>query len=839
MTELSDRVRHLISQSKTRLDFAVAIQESRDLVDEIYRDGTLLEMQKRNAVAAVNAAIEVLQNRYDSPSQLGEALESVSDVADVLEEPSAGLLAQWFFHIAYSGQEVAATVIETARRIISKRQSNEKENERELSLALDRYEWLASFGVRPELSRNNAQGVIVATAVRPLSSAAAATLASRASTTIRIADERSGKPAADLVREAIVTCRKLIADARRTNTVNPASFMAQTPSYCVRVTLSSAEDLLRTDAALAELRDELSEEIAYLRADLDAVGFRSSSAVFAQYKRQIDGFRETLLQSIDFKSIRAGLRNLQNAIKDARRGQSGLNQLAAFHANEAWTLTSGLFEDLKKKEQSVDELEHRLVQMQEQIQKLELTGLELSPGPIKKLQADLKSDAPLPTWTEHFPDHATSQQSSKRIQEMRSRLRALWERAAAQEPDRAARFAEACNALAKAINGTENLPGVLPELGELRRSLEEFSPAIQRSHKLHVDEAFRAFRERAKAVGLLNAHFQEIRARIDKAHRRIYSPVDFEDLVARVDLGRRWARLRDFPDESRSSSLRMARTCSTELYKLQTRQRRMMAERETRGAEILRELETDVASSLAEAKATPGSQECWVELVALDQRLREATRFLNNDQLEQLRNALDEGFRRVKEARAAFAIEAGRRFAYYNDLLGEILADLEETPTKDAAFAAIDRLKPLRAQMREENSLLRGQRREIYGLFEVASQAVEEIFERASKESSAIASQLTEDIARFERQVGEASDWDTTFALVSLHKQQSAALRDARLSIAHRKEIRLQLEGIWEDIAEKLQQYRFSRASENIDAAVRRLEQRGWLLVVRDVPRAA
>jgi polyribonucleotide nucleotidyltransferase len=133
----------------------------------------------------------------------------------------------------------------------------------------------------------------------------------------------------------------------------------------------------------------------------------------------------------------------------------------------------------------------------------------------------------------------------------------------------------------------------------------------------------------------------------------------------------------------------------------------------------------------------------------------------------------------------------------------------------------------------------RGRRAEINGTLSAASQAVEEIFERASSESKAATVRLTGEIDRLARLVSDAADWRSTFALIANHKQQSAAVRDGQLSITDRKELRSRLEAIWKDIAEKLQEFRFGRAAENIDATMRRLEQQGWLLFVNDVPRIA
>lgn len=839
MNDLSDRVKRVLSESKTRLDFIDAIQHSRDLIEDIYRDGALLEMQKRNAVTAVSTAIDVLQHRYDSPLYLKEALLSVRDVAHVLQEPPAALLAQWFFHVVYNGHDLDGEAVKIAGRIIARRQPDHKVNERKLKLDLDRYEWLASFGPNPELTRNNAKGVIVATKVLPLPAGTAEAFCMQAFRVLEVADERSKKQPADIARESLMHCRKFILEASQEHSRDPTVFMPQIPSFCARVSLSSIDDMLRTDASLIDIREDLAEEITEFQNQLNVVGFRSSSAVFAQYQHHFESFRESMLQSIDFDALSERLRRLQNAIKNARKGRPGIDHLSTFHANEARTIVSGLFEDLKRKQGSTEELTHRLRQLEEQIEQLERHESALTTGPIKKLQADLKRGTPLVSWVEQFPDRNIAHDASQKFHDMRTRLGALWERVIAEEPARGAQFRPFCTNLTESIRQATELPQLLPELLDLRRSLEEFSAPVQQAQRPCLDEVFRAFRERARNAQLLTDYIRAIHAQIDRAHRRIFSPIDFEDLTTRVSVARRWATLRDFPDASRQVSLQAAKKCMAEIYKLEARQQRMMAERETRAAEIFDELETDVADGVGEAKASPGRQECWDELVVLDRRLREASGLLNDHQRIKLRTALDEGFQKVREARVAFAVEAVRRFAYYNDVLGDILASLEELPTRESAFGAIDRLKPLRASLREERGLLKAQRAEINSMLDAASQAVEEIFESASAESKASATRLSADLDRLERQANEASDWSSAFNLIASHKQQSGAVREARLSIADRKDLRLRLERIWEDVAERLQQFRFSRASENVDAAIRRLEQQGRLLLVTEVPKVA
>src|SRR4051812_19584866 len=137
-TPLSDSIRSALSDSRTRIDFASALEEMGTLIGEINRSGSLLELQKRSALASVQTAIDVLKNRYDSTAAFGEALESVSEVAHVLPEPDAGALAQWFFHLTYAGRDVTPESTAVAAKIIRRRQPDPKANERKLQLDLDR-----------------------------------------------------------------------------------------------------------------------------------------------------------------------------------------------------------------------------------------------------------------------------------------------------------------------------------------------------------------------------------------------------------------------------------------------------------------------------------------------------------------------------------------------------------------------------------------------------------------------------------------------------------------------------------------------------------------------------
>ena len=85
-------------------------------------------------------------------------------------------------------------------------------------------------------------------------------------------------------------------------------------------------------------------------------------------------------------------------------------------------------------------------------------------------------------------------------------LAALWDRSVREEPTRATQFAQSCFSLTDSIRRATEIPSLLPEVLELRRSLDEFSPSTQRLLRTHVDATFAAFRGRAHDTQLLTDH---------------------------------------------------------------------------------------------------------------------------------------------------------------------------------------------------------------------------------------------------------------------------------------------------------------------------------------------
>ena len=191
----------------------------------------------------------------------------------------------------------------------------------------------------------------------------------------------------------------------------------------------------------------------------------------------------------------------------------------------------------------------------------------------------------------------------------------------------------------------------------------------------------------------------------------------------------------------------------------------------------------------------------------------------------------------VRAARKAFAVEATKVFAQYNETLSDTLFGLEDEASKEAAFEAIERIKPIRTSLRVESRLLKRQRDELYALLTQISSSIDEVFEQANAKSAQDFNRLRAEMERFDGQIKAASNWQTANALTDTHKQLSAQIRDADLSMASRKECRAEMDRLFDDIKERLQAFRFTRTqSEDLDSMLARLERQGYLLTVDTVP---
>ena len=252
---------------------------------------------------------------------------------------------------------------------------------------------------------------------------------------------------------------------------------------------------------------------------------------------------------------------------------------------------------------------------------------------------------------------------------------------------------------------------------------------------------------------------------VAKAHRRIFAPIDFDELNERAVKTKQWLNLGIFSETDRRQVAKEIGQRFAEIRRLRFRQEKAIAERQTKANELAAQLQHEIAEVDAEASANPGSQESWRALADMDGRSRENWHYLTDSQRQVLRQAIDVGFQKIKAARAAFAAESAKVFAQYNETLSDTLFALEEAASKEAAFEAIERIKPVRTDLRAEKRLLKRQRDELYALLAQISASINEVFDQANAQATHEFNRIRADMERLDGEIKNASNWQTANAL--------------------------------------------------------------------------
>lgn len=838
MSTTLEQTRQLLDDSRSRIDFDVLVNELDELIDAIQSDGTLLETQRTEAASLAVAALEAVKERRESQHHLVNAINYADSHEEELGEHLLSALKDWIFHYLYRGHELSDEELNKARKFVGSFQPNAKQNERKLRGDLERYSWFAKYGAKLGLSINNLMGIVSATKLLPMDPNAAAEIRANTLQVLEEARTRAARPAGKLVNECLDHCSQIIADVYARNGRDRTVRVGQTDSFCIRVCLTDMEKIISGDEVFADDFESLDNHIGELRGSLDRFGFRSSSAVYASFEREMSAFEDKLQRSRNFSNLWEELKDIQSRAKAARRGKAGENQLASFHANLADSELSNLFEALKRKQNDPSELNRELDEWAERMEELAAHAQGPLPGQLKRIGAALKNDSELLSWIGTLRGE-TKNGALKRVHDLRTRQNELWQIMEENEGRRYEQFVEDCAVQCQAIDESEDLPNTLAEIMQLVRFRSAFGRDYQSQAKRHIDAMFERFKLRAANVGLVSDKIEELEAEIEARTARSFLSVEFGPLFSQTNWLKKWLGLREFPDDKRDGFRERIQAILKNLYRLRARQKRILDAREDRAAEMFAALEAEIAEVTVEAHAAPGMPSTWEALVDTNRQISQSGRFLSNQQVEQLREKLDNAFSFVREARATFAIESERWFAHYNETLSDILLDLEDEPTRDIAFTAIEKLKPLRAALREENRLLKRQRNEIFQSLDVISRSVDQIFESTNADAVRIKSKISAEIDEFRGQVARAEDYEQSHELVGMHKQISAKVREENLRIQDRKELRALLESLWDDISEKLRRYKFKgRQREPLEQTLRRIEQQGWLVFVRHVPTA-
>ena len=749
-------------------------------------------------------------------------------------------LATWFFKVAYSGHRVTPDIERLIRPILarSKQNGDANENEKKYRRSFERYRRLAEWGTDLVLSENNLNGLIMAARVAPLRAGFPDEIRAKCEKALAALQTRKQMSAGELIADSLVKCRKLIEPVWQKSSRGEKCFVEQQDTVALHTCLFGLATKVSATEELADTAQEVMEEINRLRSQFEQVRYPSSTTLLARAKQEIQNLDQERATTIDFAALRSKVAALERRIQQAASGKWGVNRMDKHHVDEALAGIQKLGADILQKEKSPAEFDAEFRLFEADISRLESPQASLTANQIRRLQARVARNSPLDIWVGAcFELQADKNLAWSRIEEIKSRLKDLWTRMESQQEQRAAEFREQCLQFEAQIRSSNELQRTWSELRELDRGVNELMP--QKRPELHklIEDLQKTFRQRAADAAALQQLLQRFFDDVDRAKRRIFATIDFEGLNARAVSAQQWAGFGYMPAAELDRIRLQVRYCFAEIRKLRFRQEKAKEERQARAAEVASELAQEIQEVAARIPTESGRPETWQALEDIDRSLRESWHLLSDSQRQTLSEAIRTASQTVRAACKAFAVEATKVFAQYNETLSDTLFGLEDEASKEAAFEAIERIKPIRASLRAEARLLKRQRDELYALLTQISSSIDEVFEQANAKSAQDFNRLRAEMERLDGQIRAASNWQTANAFTETHKQLSAQIRDADLSMASRKECRAEMDRLWDEIKERLQAFRFSRTqTEDLDSLLGRLERQGYLLTVDTVP---
>lgn len=832
MSTLRDKVKELRERARNSWDFDAITKAIAELEAEIAESG-LIDLEKQRFQVVLTTIKKETEERRISPEHLLHALESNGANPSSLSEEQGNQLIAWFFKVINAGHEPTPFTEIAIRALASKFQGNAGTNKSRMTRDFEKFSRLAEIGPDPERSERNLKTMLVAARVSVLPEGFNAEIVAKCNSAIELAAQRKAQPRSQLLQSSLDRCKTLVEAKWQDRETGRGSFLEQGISNAIHISLYGIEDTLKQDGEAIEDICTFREDLDMVRGKFAEVRYPSSTTIKLRFASEIESVSQSLAGGYYFDEWRRISRQLRSEIKKCKQGQRGINWMHSDHVKELLSQLDDLDSEIHSKEQNSVALDAELRLMEAKISEIEAQQEPVSPGLIKRLGQHIRKDAPLVLWIHCIERNDKKGTWTSRLAEIRNKLNLLWSRMEAEEEMRIATFLRECAEVEGRISTSVDLRGVLQETMEMHQSVADFTNQAKSRLTLAIDRLFQAFRKRAHDCNALSEFIQEIHRTIDAHHRKIYSQIDFEDLQYRTAHAMQWVQLRDFPRAEKRNFFDSVRRVENEISKLRFRQEKAFREREQRGQHLMKEFAEEIDTCVDLALASPKNPEFWTQLADLDRQLRVNWRILGDERGETLRARLNTGFDKIKAARTQFAIEAGRVFAEYSEVLNDTLFNLEEEASREAALAAIDRIKPLRATLRTETRLLRHQRQELILLLNNVSSAIDEVFAEAKKASSQEISRIKLDLERLEQAIQSARDWNSANAVIAGHKALSAKIREADLSMAGRRELRIEMLRVWDLVEEKLDAFRASRSrEERLDDAIRRLERQGYLMVV-------
>lgn len=392
------------------------------------------------------------------------------------------------------------------------------------------------------------------------------------------------------------------------------------------------------------------------------------------------------------------------------------------------------------------------------------------------------------------------------------------------------------------IANVEDLHEASDELREINHQLRDTELGLTHAHLARLQPAARAahqaLRTRIADSHEIDTQFTVIEGQMREARRRAgrFNEFDALDRAAK-SLG--W-RVGNSPTEIRNVFQSRIRSLYAGIRSLQARHDQIVREREASQAAAHEHLQEIINEAAVAAEQNPGSPIAWEELVDAQRQLKD-TSILQAAQRQQLQALLDAAFQKVKAMRLAFAQRATIVFCSYTDAVQNIQEDLETSdppPTRAEAFDAIERIKPIRMQLRSEKELLRVHRNEINETLRAISNSIDEILDKASEEMERQRVLMQRRIEVLAAAIDNAGDAAAISSCLRSHRDLSSEILAATLPAEGRRACRSRMALLFDQLTDKREatgRNRFNAS--NIEATLSRLETQGYFQWMKGAPR--
>lgn len=819
--------RELCQQAATTLTFDENAEQLRIAISAAKGAAELVQFQRDRLVEHGENALVLLEQRRTDPTQLLGALNDYLS-RNELSDDECTALEGWFIKVVYRPESVVTQELTGKARELWQRDPsfNIAEKLKDVKKRLQSIEKFVHTSVDLETTLSSVMGLERLLLSLPISHDDIKDLLDRTNVAKNVALGRTRKPLDELLDESFTLYEQTIEQSG-------GNRLKQEPSKELQLNIFGGRRILEKCDLGDSSRQAFTERLDDIEERFDKIRYLSSTTIFKRvYEPYLNRLRDEVDHAVDFHDFVEELKAIQE--RSRTDNIKGVNRLEKHHRDQVRELVNEIKQLLHERYNNQEALKREEQLASERVAELDRKQV-LTRNSIMREQRYLKLCI---SWARNIDEV-----SAQRLGALMGKCNELWDSIESRYNAFVESFTKSLADFSQGISSIDNFRSAFQELEELRQAINDKDSGLKPGDcQVLVNQLNTVRREFYTHLGDVNEISRDLKVVDQKLTHaaqslRRYSNFDALEAEAR-NIGFRVGK-GQFHGPDKQQLISQVGRAYARIEGLKRKREEYLAERAANQSAYFNELFETVEECQRAARERPGDHGSWEMLLDADHQLREE-RILTKDQHETLRSALEVAFASIKEERAKFAREASLVYGQYLDAIQNIIQPLEHTsprPSREDAFEAIEAVKPLRSQLREENRLLRAHRQELFSNLRMVSDAISEILDRASVEMERNLVHMRRRLEALRQEIQQVQRSEQLQQVINSHKALYADLKTKELSVEGRRECRTALEELWDEVTEKRQDFGRSRFdAERIDATLLRLENLGHFLWMGRVP---